>query len=146
MAETPPYSGPWVQMALFCEKVIRDERGVLTLVSIIDQIIVRAIGHNPPDEMPAFVPEQPLFLVIGLKSGSARGRSTLRIDREDPRGLTETGPSQSVHFATDFGGHQHVIELRVPFELEGTYWFNVLINDHLMTRIPLVVKYAPRTA
>ena len=44
--------GPYVTTAVFCETVLQESSGVLTLVRIIDRMEITASGSNAPEEMP----------------------------------------------------------------------------------------------
>lgn len=90
-AHTPPTSGPWVQMALFCERVIEEKDSVLSIIRVVDRVIHAPTGPSLPDMMPPFAYQ--LSLAITLKAGGATGRSTIAIESEGPDGLTRPGPS-----------------------------------------------------
>lgn len=89
-----PSGGPWLQTAVFCENVIEDREGVLSLIRVVDRVIIQAVGGTPPTEMPET--EHQLRLAVMLKSGEARGRYTLRFDIEGPDGITRPGSPPSV--------------------------------------------------
>ena len=59
--------------------------GVLTLVRVIDQIMLTAVGDAPPE-----LPEGKLAVtyVVMLKSGDARGGHELNISVEPPHGIS----------------------------------------------------------
>ena len=44
--------GPYLITAAFCEQVIEDKSGVLSLIRIVDRMYITAQGPNAPDEMP----------------------------------------------------------------------------------------------
>lgn len=66
--------GPYLAMALLCEKVLREADGVLSLIRIVDRITVSFSGPDAPVQMPP-APVN-LTLVVGFKSGFARGPYT----------------------------------------------------------------------
>lgn len=43
--------GPYIQMAAFCQQVIEDKTGVLSLIHVIDTLTHTAAGPDAPDEM-----------------------------------------------------------------------------------------------
>jgi hypothetical protein len=133
--------GPWVQLACFCEKVIQDKEDVLTLVRVIDQINIQRIEPDPPKEMPPAA--YPLFLVVALKPGSARGRSQIRLGFESPSGISSAGPEQAVLFEAEHRGVNLVWQLQMQLEQEGVQWVSVWCDDQLLTRMPLRVLYQP---
>ena len=79
--------GPHLQMAVFCEKVLQEKDGVLSLIRIIDRINRTAAGPEAPEAMPPF--DYQLTSVITLKSGNARGGVQVEIEPEGPSGLKQ---------------------------------------------------------
>ncbi|MGH9740926.1 MAG: hypothetical protein ACRD51_01105, partial [Candidatus Acidiferrum sp.] len=45
--------GPYLQMACFCEKVLNEKDGVLSIIRVIDRLTVNASGPDSPEQMPA---------------------------------------------------------------------------------------------
>ena len=131
--------GPYIQVSCFCEKVIEDKSGVLSLIRIIDTLEHGAAGPTPPNDMPPF--SFSLTLVLMLKSGAARGRYNLRVVPELPNGTGHEPFLATVHFEGEEKGQNIVMSLNFQFTLEGLYWFNVYIDETKLTAIPLRVKY-----
>jgi len=134
-------TGPFVNVAIFCERAILDNEGVLTLVRLTDQITIRSSGPQAPEELPAGTVVQ-TTLVIVLKPGEARGNQGLRIDIEEPTGQVRPGPEMSVPFA---GGPSQGANIVLPMVLQvesaGLYWANVYIAGRVVTRVPLQITY-----
>ena len=76
--------GPFVQLALFCERVLREADGVMSIIRIVDRVTHTERGPDAPEEMPEV--HFPLFLVVSLKAGTARGPHEIRITPEQPSG------------------------------------------------------------
>jgi hypothetical protein len=131
--------GPHIQAACFCEMVIEDKTGVMSLIRIIDTLTHTETGPNPPEDIPP-VPVS-MKLVLMLKSGKARGRSSLRIIPEFPTGATQELPIYSLHFEGEEKGHNFVLNLAYIFPIEGLYWFHIYIEEEKLTSIPFRVKY-----
>ncbi len=140
-SQTAPLSGgPYVTQALFCERVLREVDGVMSVIRVIDRITHTERGPNPPSDMPEV--NYPLTLVISLKSGRARGRHQITIVPEQPSGETLQPISVSINFEGEGRGANIVTGINLPFRIEGLYWFNVSCDENLLTRIPLEVQYA----
>jgi hypothetical protein len=139
---TGAHGGPWVQMALFCEKVLQERDGVLTLIRVVDRVTHQVVGPTAPSDMEPF--EHELVLVVALKAGGALGRHEVRIDWESPDGLRHRGPIQSVVFESAERGVNILQHSRLRFTLEGLYWFDVYVDDQRVTRIPFRVVYERR--
>ena len=134
--------GPYIQMAGICEQVIEDKTGVLSLIRIIDTITHTEARPDAPIEMPPVT--YPMKMVIMLKSGRARGRHELKIVPQLPSGETKTPlvrSAQSVQMEGEERGFNTIINMLFTFTMEGLYWFNVYLNDSLLTKIPLRIKY-----
>lgn len=140
-----PPRGPFLAAAVLCERVLTEQDGVLSLIRIVDRITQTAVGPETPDEMPAFPVN--LTAVIVLKSGSARGRHSVRITLEAPSGQ-EIGQEVilPVLLEGEDRGVNLVVNLGFQAEHEGIYWVNVHFGSqkHLLTRVPLRVVYQPQ--
>jgi hypothetical protein len=134
-------TGPYLQMAFFCEKVLEEKDGVSSAIRIVDRITHTATGPEPPGQMPP-VPIA-LTAMISFKSGSARGRHILRVIPETPSGLRLAEISLPVQLEGDDRGMQATMNIRLQAEQEGLYWFDVFFDDVLVTRMPLRVVYQP---
>jgi hypothetical protein len=136
-------TGPFVSMAVFCERLDRQPDGTVDVVGVVDGVSLSSADVDPGGD--AFDTTAPVVRLLGLvsiRAGEARGRHTLSLRAHFPDGelgatltrpieLTDQAPGATIGF---------------PFELEardtGTYWFDVAYDDTLLTRIPLVVERA----
>ena len=131
--------GPYIQAACFCDMIIEDKTGVISLIRVIDTLTHTAAGPNPPDDMPPM--PYSMKLVLMLKSGNARGRSNLRIVPELPTGETKEPFVVTAYFEGEERGQNVVANMSFVFEVEGLYWFNVYLDDQKLTAIPFRIKY-----
>lgn len=131
--------GPYVQAACFCDIVIEDKAGVLSLIRVVDTLTHTAVGPAPPEDMPPVT--YSMTLVVMLKSGRARGRYDLKIVPEYPSGETASPFTHTVHFEGEEKGHNAMLRMNFTFPLEGLYWFRVYLKEQELTAIPLRVKY-----
>jgi hypothetical protein len=141
--------GPHLQMAAFCENVLEDKEGVLSLVRVVDQVTQTATGPDAPDQMPPFILSH-LTLVIMLKADQARGRYAVKIRPEDPSGIQLPPAELPIHLEGSNRGVNLLVPLQIPISLEGVYWFDVLFmpgrneEDRLLSRVPLAILYRPQ--
>lgn len=133
--------GPYIQAACFCDMVIEDKNGVLSLIRVIDRVTRTIRASSPPDEMPPG--PYKTHLVLMLKSGSALGRSALKVVPRLPSGETRDPVNVTVHFEGEEKGQNVVMNMEIPLEMEGLYWFEVYIDEEKLTSIPLRVIYNP---
>lgn|SRR3990172_9819263 len=139
--EVHPFEhGPYVQVAAFCERVLREADGVISLIRVVDVITHTERGVNVPQDMPEV--RYPLNLVLTLKSGRAKGRHEVSITPELPSGETLPSMITTVHLEGDGKGVNVFSQIDIPFTLEGLYWFNVRFDGELLTRLPLQIRYA----
>jgi len=131
--------GPYVQMAGLCEQVIEDKTGALSLIRVIDTITHTEARPDAPPEMPPVT--YPLKMVVMLKSGRARGRHELKIIPELPSGEAKSPLIRSIQMEGEERGVNNIINMLFTFTMEGLYWFNIYLDDSLLTRIPLRIKY-----
>jgi len=135
-----PQTGPHVQLATFCDKVLIERDGVLSVIRAIDRITVVASGGPA---LPADLPEGHKVtptLVVALRSDEAKGRHTISIVGEQPDG-SRLPPA---NFDVTFEGGERGINLVLPMVLEpqeGLYWFEVWIGDQLLSRVALRIVY-----
>lgn len=140
MTDSEPSSGPYVAAGLFCERVIEDKDGVLSVVRIVDRFTRTVTGSGTPESMPP-TPVRTMLL-ISLKSGDARGRHDVSINVEQPSGLVETVvPRASVLFEGAERGANLVFDLDWLAAQEGLHWFDVLLDGTRVTRVPLRIAY-----
>ena len=132
-------TGPYLQAALLCERVMEEKDGVLSIIRVIDRVIHTAMGPSAPDTMPPLT--YAMTALVVLKSGGARGTVQVRLDMEEPSGLITPGPSMSALMEGEDRGQNLVMGMHMTFKETGLYWFNVYLDDQLVTKMPLRVVY-----
>lgn len=130
--------GPYLQAAVFAERVLHERDGVLSLVRIVDRLGVQATG-DAPEELPEGASAK-VTLVVMLKSGDARGRHRLTIRPELPSGLRSEPRGFDVLFEGEDRGVNVIVDLDVAL-MEGLHWFIVTLGDVELTRVPLRIAY-----
>lgn len=132
--------GPYLTLATFCEQVIEDKSGVLSLIRIVNRMNISAQGPTAPEEMPPATLNW--FLVLGLKSGEARGSQGVRVEPELPSGVKLPAITLSAHFTGGSQGVNLISRLNVKLEMPGIYWFRIYVNDVFLTQVPIEVIYS----
>lgn len=132
--------GPYLTTATFCEQVLQEATGVISLIRIVDRMTITSTGADAPEEMP---PAQLNWtLVITLKSGDARGSHPVKIVPQLPSGETKSPLIMSVHLEGDNKGQNIISRMTMDLEMPGIYWFNIYVDDQLLTKVPLEVIYS----
>ena len=133
--------GPYIQVAAFCERVLQEADGVVSLIRIVDVITNTQAGADPPKDMPPF--HYALTLMMILKSGRAKGRHTLTVEPELPSGEKKGETSVTVQLEGEGRGVNVGMKMDFEFTMEGLYWFTVKFDEDLvLTRLPLNVRYS----
>jgi len=132
--------GPYLTVAAFCEQVIEDKSGLLSLIRIVDRMYIKAQGPTAPEEMPPATLNW--FLVLTMKSGEARGSHSIKIEPELPSGIRLSPISLSAHFEGGNRGQNIISKLNMKLEMPGIYWFRIYVEDQFLTQIPVEVIYS----
>lgn len=136
----PFEQGPYLKTAVFCEHVLRETDGVPSLIRIIDRITHTRTGPDAPIEMPPV--SYNLTAFISFTSGQARGSHEVKVELEEPSGLTKALTTSLVLFEGEDKGINLVLNMASTFQYSGLYWFNVYLGDKLLTKMPLRVIYS----
>ncbi len=136
----PASVGPHLQMAVICERVLQEVNGVLSVIRVIDRLT-----FTPPMGASPTMPAQLVTLnaVILFRSDQARGRGTVTLRPQRPSGFNMPEMNFPVLFEGEDRGSQFILDLVFPAEEEGLYWFDVLLDGKLISRMPLRIVYAP---
>lgn len=127
-----PNKTPWVAVACICEKVLREEDGVLSAIRIVDKFQVQAQGI-PSGAVPAI----PLTALISLKSGDVEGQSEISLRLITPSGAIREVPQR---YPILLLGKEHganlIVNMLLPAKEFGHYELKVIWNDTELTSIP----------
>jgi hypothetical protein len=126
---------PWVQVAAICHTALIENTGQLSVIRITDRIAVAGVT---PEMQP-----QPLQLTMAilLKSGDMHGQYNVRVRCTSPQGQETLG--QEILFLFEGGdrGVQTIVPIAMVATEPGTYWFDVMLEEDVLTRVPLTVLY-----
>ena len=131
-------AGPYIQLATFCENVLQEGNGLLSVIRAIDRVTITVQGGDAPQELPQG--RLQLTLVISLRAGDALGRHPVTVRFEQPTGMVVPLQTLDVTFEGGERGVNLIINPNID-AMEGLFWFEVLVNDRLLTRVPLRVVY-----
>lgn len=132
---------PYLSIAVFCEKVLKETDGVLSAIRIIDRFTIPGTTEQMPASTVAFTP------LITFKSGEFRGRAEIELRANTP----SNSRLPSIKFPINFEGDDDrgvgvAVQTQLRVDEEGTYWWDVLLTvaggeTELITRIPLRILY-----
>jgi hypothetical protein len=130
---------PILQMAVFCERILEEADGVISVMRIVDKVVV----STDKDEFQPGVIE--LGVVVAFKSGDAAGKFHLELVGREPTGKVTFKVVSDLELKG--GGHGSRIAKRIPIPVTmvGLYWVDVLLDSRRVTRMPLEILYQKRT-
>jgi len=134
---------PYVTAALICEKLLREKDETLTLVRVADRLQYSLQGF--PAETKPMIQMNGL---LSLKSGSVTGDHMIKLVSVKPNGQRWDAHSQSVNLLGNDHGVNIIMNINLGVDQDGLYWFDVLFDDEILTRIPLMITQiqAPQQA
>lgn len=128
---------PYIAFASFCERVLQEQDGVLSAIRIVDRLIIQAPPPEAGDNSPT--PVQ-ISMLIGLRSGGYVGSGLLSVRGVLPSGKEfQTKTEAIAELKGADTGFNVIINAFMPIKERGIYWFDVVFNNRLLTRIPLSV-------
>jgi hypothetical protein len=130
--------GPFLALAVICERVLVERDDVMSLIRIFDRWNVR----GPSEKMPITI--VPFNLVISFRAGRFRGDAAVMIKETSPSGVALWESRASVQFPIekdDEQGSNLLANLNLSATEEGIYWFEIALENQTITRIPLKIVY-----
>ncbi|MGD0799282.1 MAG: hypothetical protein ABR910_16320 [Acidobacteriaceae bacterium] len=127
---------PWVQVAIFCQNaIIEANSGSRSIIKNVDGV---TMGGITSEMQPMQVQ---LTLALILKSGEMKGQYYLKVRYNSPGEVKTEGPSLPCYFEGGDRGLQTVIPLGFLATEPGIYWFDLLLDGQILTRMPVRVMY-----
>jgi len=145
MPEQHPFErGPYLAVAVLCEKVLTEQDGVASLIRIVDRVTHQAIGPNAPFSLAPF--QYSLWMFLSFKSGNARGTKDLTIRLQKPSGESPFAQTLPINFeGEDDRGANVVVQLQIEIDMVGLWWFDISLDGIPVTRLPLRIIYLRQT-
>ena len=132
-----PARPPFLIAAIFCERPLFEQDGVISVIRIFDRIFVPRVPHPAEAAIP-------LTLVLMFKGGGYKGKAKITILPRPPSNAERPKSEQEIQLPEQANAGANLIAT-IPFtpNEEGVYWFEVFVNDELVTRTPLDVQVLP---
>jgi hypothetical protein len=132
------FRGPYLGVAVLCEKVLHERDGVMSVIRMVDRVTLTSRGHTPA-EMPRGILSFMLYLMF--KSGDARGTFQIGVRSVNPSGQVISTASFPLLMEGEDRGAALVTQFALEAREEGVYWFDILLEEQVITRVPLRVVY-----
>lgn len=131
---------PFVNLAAFCDRVLQEVDGTISLIRVIDRITLQVPDDASPREVPALIVHA--NAVLAFKSGPVQGTRDVSLRIRNPQGeIQETKSPFPVSFQGGNQGINLVFTLGFEAQQQGVYWVDVLVGDIALTSMPLEVLY-----
>ena len=131
---TPANQRLYVQAALFCERVLTEEGGVVSLMRVVDT------GELKLPRNFSFTPVVELEAVVMLKSEEP-GTYRVEIIGQSPSGKKiEVGEPTVVTLPGNGGGFNIRVQMKFGVREFGLSWFDVIADGEVLTRMPLTLR------
>ena len=132
--------GPYVAVAALCESVLHEKDEKISCIRFIDVIKIQVISDDPSTAVRLKV-----NAFLSFKSGAFVGTKLCSVKLISPSGKEgKLGEGSPKAFPMEFTGGEYGSNLIMAFDLpivdSGLYWFDVMLDDEVYTRIPLKVK------
>lgn len=116
---------PYVIGAFFCERVLKEEDGVLSAIRIVDVFNVHVPTEMPPDVTPAIQ-----LTMVAIFKSEEPGTCTLTFEILSPSGKKYRGGQP---FSMLLGGGERgasaVLHFPVAANEYGLYWLDLLVDE-----------------
>jgi hypothetical protein len=130
--------GPYLDAALICEDLVQEKDWTVSPIRLVNRITIHDL--KPAPGVLIFLP---LMLFIGFKAGEVTGERQLSLYWITPsrkRSRLHGFPQpQTLAFKGGDTGAIRSFPLYIPYEADGTYWIDVVLERKRHTRVPLTV-------
>ena len=147
---TKKIGGPFLAAAVFCENVIDEKDGMISVVRIVDGCSI-SINEDAPPDFPSKA--NPIRIsqsaLIVIRTGDSPGKHNLKLIVQSPPGKRKAQPVQEVNLTPEQNGGANVkINAILEAFSPGMFWFDVYIDGKRVTRMPynLQIKRVTSTA
>jgi hypothetical protein len=106
---------------------------------VVDRVTVTVAASSSPENLPPTTLNLNAFL--SFRSGTAKGRLTIKWILEEPSGIRRPEQLLPALFEGEDRATNFILSLPLIVDQEGVYWFDVFLEDQLLTRIPLRIFY-----
>ncbi len=130
--------GPYLIMAVLCEKALQERDGVLSVIRVVERITI-----TPPPGAPEQMPPANLnfAFVVSIRAGMVQGQMNLRMVLTTPTGTDNQMGSIPVLLEGQDRGVNLVTNLNLIVGEQGLYWISGYLEEQLLTKVPLRIMY-----
>lgn len=128
-------AGPYIGVAVLCQRVDRQPDGSTDLIGIMHDV---SLDSPFLDEIQRKTLR--LHAVIALRAGELRGGHVVAIRGKYPAGVDGPMVARLVEFTDEEPAAMLLIPVEIDLDALGVYWFEVMFDQRIVTRIPLLTR------
>jgi len=130
----PLQSGPYVALAVFCTRIDRQTDGTTDVIGVVESLNLDS-PFAPPMTNNSLI----MTAVVSVRGDTMRGAFPLAIRGHYPDGTPGTTLSQLVEFSDAQPTATIALPIQIAIGELGEYWFDVMLDQRLLTRVRLDV-------
>ena len=130
----PLQPGPYVALAVFCTRIDRQTDGSTDVVGVVE-----TLNLDSPFSPPMTNNSLMMTAVVSVRGDTMRGAFPLAIRGHYPDGTPGTTLSQLVEFSDAQPTATIALPIQIAIGELGEYWFDVTLDQRLLTRVRLDV-------
>lgn len=130
----PLPSGPYVALAVFCTRIDRQTDGSTDVIGVVE-----SLNLDSPFSPPMTNNSLMMTAVVSVRGDTMRGAFPLAIRGHYPDGTPGTTLSQLVEFSDAQPTATVALPIQIAIGDLGEYWFDVMLDQRLLTRVRLDV-------
>lgn len=145
MADESSFSGPYIQAALICEKLLAEPGNVPSFIRVVDRFTIPKFTSPLPPGVQVMPQVIQFTLVVMLKSGDlGSGRHDLVVRLQKPDGSYAPDGHAPIFFqGGEDNGAMAALPVAMPNPEEGLHWFDLVFDGALISRVPVRVLFQP---
>ena len=128
-------AGPYVALAVFCTRIDRQTDGSTDVVGVVE-----TLNLDSPFSPPITNNSLMMTAVVSVRGDTMRGAYPLAIRGHYPDGTPGTTLSQLIEFSDAQPTATIALPIQIAIGELGEYWFDVTLDQQLLTRVRLDVK------
>jgi hypothetical protein len=128
-------AGPYVALAVFCTRIDRQTDGSTDVVGVVE-----TLNLDSPFSPPMTNNSLMMTAVVSVRGDTMRGAYPLAIRGHYPDGTPGTTLSQLIEFSDAQPTATIALPIQIAIGELGEYWFDVTLDQQLLTRVRLDVK------
>jgi hypothetical protein len=130
---------PFLAAAIFCEKILEEKDGTISAIRIANRIQFTPKG--PGISLETHPADINIMALISFRVNAMKGKHDFKFNSNssilvEPLNLN----AETLIDAVEGGVQNIMLDLSFSVKREGVIWFDVLLDEELITRMPLRIQ------